>query len=55
MESSFFQNKNDSYVEHSQLKNIFDQQTNEKAKLTFKEKSFIQKRNNKFLEEIQKQ
>lgn len=54
MESSFFQNNNDSYVEHSQLKNIFDQQTNEKAKLIFKEKSFIKKRNNKFLEEIQK-
>ena len=52
MESSFFQNKNDSYIENSQLKNIFP---NEKAKSSLKEKSFILKRNNNFLEEIQKQ
>ena len=52
MESSFFQNKNDSYIENSQLKNIFP---NEKAKSSIKEKSFILKRNNNFLEEIQKQ
>ena len=55
MESSYFQNKNDSYLENNQLKNIFDIQTNEKVKTSFKEKSFILKRNNNFLEEIQKQ
>jgi hypothetical protein len=55
MESSYFQNKNDSYLENNQLKNIFDLQTNEKVKTSFKEKSFILKRNNNFLEEIQKQ